>query len=243
MSLTAAADRQNLAQLTHTKSRHPLAASARPFQGGLAGLKTDGYVRPLTGGDPLLGVFERTTDLEDVIASDGGQDANVDRGLQTAVLPVTGVTRADVAKRRCVYASDDGTFTFSPIGTTFIGYVIGVAGTNLAFVQVFPAHFVTPAPGALGLRDLADSAIILTTADLDKVLRQNNTAARTVTLPAAADCAGHYVTVVKNGAAAFAITVQGNGAELIDGANTMATAAARDRLTLVSDGVGWTRIA
>ena len=45
------------------------------------------------------------------------------------------------------------------------------------------------------------------------------------------------------GAAAFAITIQGNAAELIDGSNTLATAAARDRVTLQSDGTGWTRVA
>lgn len=245
MALTAGADRQNTPHTLHTKSRQPLAASARPFQGSLVGLKTDGYARALVAADILLGLAERTVDLEDVVASDGGQNAQVDRGLQTAVVPLTGVARDDVAHRRCVYASDDGTFTFTPAGNTFIGYVIGVEATNQAVVQMCPHHYITPAPGACGLRDLADAAATLTTADLDKILRMANTAARTVTLPAAADCAGHFITVVKNGVAAFAITLDGNGAETIDGAATLdlTATAARDRMTLMSDGTAWTRVA
>lgn len=245
MALTTAADRQNLANTTHTKARVPLAASARPFQGSAIGIKTDGYARPLTAGDPLLGFAERTVDLEDVVATDGGQSATIDRGLQVAVLPVTGVTRADIGKRRLVYASDDGTFGFTAPGNTLVGPVIGLEGTNLAAVLVIPAHHLPAAPGAAGLRDLADAPATLTTADCDKVLRLAPTAARTITLPPAADCGGRFLTVVKNNALANTITLDGNGAETIDGAATLdlASGTVRDRVTLVSDGTGWSRIA
>jgi hypothetical protein len=243
MSLTAAADRSVAPNTQSTKSRQPLLASARPFQGSIMGITATGYLRPLTAGDVLLAVAERTLDLVDVIATDGGQAVNVDRGIQTIIVPLTGVARADVGKRRLVYASDDGTFAFTPAGNTLIGAVIGVWDTNQAIVQMIPHHFVPPAIGALGLRDLGDVDVTLTTADLDKILRQANTAARTLTLPAAADCAGRFLTVVKNSAAAFAITLDGAGAETIDGAATLATAAARDRVTIYSDGTAWTRVA
>ena len=104
-----------------------------------------------------------------------------------------------------------------------------------AVVQSIPHHLVAPGPGALGFRDLADANVTLTTADLDKVLRMNNTAARTVNLPPAASCGGRFVTLVKDGTAAFAITLDADGAETIDGATTLATVstANRDRKALM----------
>jgi hypothetical protein len=242
-ALAAPADRQVQPNTTSTKSRQPLAASARPFQGSVLSLKTDGYVRTLTDGDVVLGLAERTTDTEDVSATDGGCHANVDRGIQTVVVPLTGVARDDVGHRRMVYATDDGTFTFTPNGSP-IGAVIGVYATNLAVVQMIPHHFVTPGPGALGIVTLGDVAATLTTAHLDKVLLIANTAARTLTLPAAADCAGRFLTVKKTSAAAFAVTLDGNGAETIDGAATFAAQdAAYDTVTMLSDGTAWHIIA
>lgn len=244
MALTAPTDRSVNTHTQSTKSRQPLAASARPFQGSIMGITTTGYLRPLTAGDVLMAISERTLDLVDVVASDGGQNHTVDRGLMGVIVPVAGVARADVGKRRQVYASDDATFTFLAPGNTLVGPVVGIDSTGFAVVQFTPHHFVQAGPGTLGLRDLTDAPATLTTADLDKTIRQNNTAARTITLPAAADCVGRFITVVKNGTAAFAITIQANGAELIDGSNTIALSASavRDRMTLQSDGTGWTRV-
>lgn len=243
MSLSAPQDRQVQPHTTSTKSRQPLAANARPFQGSILGVKTDGYVRTLTAGDPVLGVAERTTDSEDVSATDGVCLANVDRGIQGVVVPLTGVARDDVGHRRMVYASDDGTFTFTPNGSP-IGPVIGVWQTNYAVVQMTPHHFVPPGLGALGIVTQADAAATLTTAHLDKVLLIGNTAARTLTLPAAADCAGRFLTVKKTSADAFAVTLDGAGAETIDGAATFAAQdAANDVVTILSDGTGWHIIA
>lgn len=239
MSLTAPQDRQVQPHTTSTKSRQALAASARPFQGSVLGVKVDGYLRTLAAGDPVFGLAERTTDTEDVSTSDGGCHATVDRGIQSVVLPVTGVARDDVGHRRMVYATDDGTFNFTPNGSP-IGPVIGVWATNYAVVLMIPHHFVAPGIGALGIVTLADAAATLTTAHLDKVLLIPNTAARTLTLPAAADCAGRFLTVKKTSADAFAVTIDGAGAETIDGAATFAAQdAAYDTVTILSDGTGW----
>jgi len=62
----------------------------------------------------------------------------------------------------------------------------------------------------------------------------------TVTLPAAATCAGR-VYVVKNKSTNTA-TVQGNGAETIDGSNTYALSAQWQSVTIQSDGTAWYRI-
>ncbi|NBT35347.1 MAG: hypothetical protein EBT03_07385 [Betaproteobacteria bacterium] len=59
----------------------------------------------------------------------------------------------------------------------------------------------------------------------------------TVTLPAAATCAGR-VYVVKNKSTNTA-TVQGNGAETIDGSNTYALSTQWQSVTIQSDGTAW----
>ena len=246
MALSTSADRAIANNTSNSKSRQPVAASLRPFHGSFLGSKTDGMLRPLTAGDLFFGVSERTADTQDVSAVDGGLQIQVDRGIATALVPLTGVARSDVGANRNVYASDDGTFSMTAVaGNTWIGNVIGVYATNIAVVQLIPHHFLAPSIGSLGIRDLADANVTLTVADLNKTLRQVNTAARTITLPPAATCAGMFVTIVKNSVATFAVTAQGNAAENIDGANTLAmtATAARDRMTLQSDGTGWTRVA
>lgn len=245
MPLTAAADRSVAFNTTNQKSRQPLLANQRPFQGSVVGWSVSGFIRALIAGDIFAGFNEKTVDVQDVSATDGVLLVNIDRGIMTVLLPLAGVTRAHVGGRANVYATADDTFTFAATGNTWVGTVIGIDSANVAVVQSIPHHLVAPGAGALGFRDLTDANVTLTTADLDKVLRMNNTAARTVNLPPAASCGGRFVTLVKDGAAAFAITLDADGAETIDGATTLATVgtANRDRLTIVSDGTRWTRVA
>jgi hypothetical protein len=61
----------------------------------------------------------------------------------------------------------------------------------------------------------------------------------TVTLPAAAGVTGQSISVKKTDASANAVTVDGNGAETIDGAATLALATRYAAVTLWSDGSNW----
>lgn len=104
-------------------------------------------------------------------------------------------------------------------------------------------------PGAAGL-SFAASAIAsktasytATTADKNKSIRFAGLAASvTLTLPSAASCGDGFILFVSNedttDAAPFSVTVDPNGAELIDGFATrkMFTGS---RVTLLCDGVGW----
>lgn len=237
--LAAAADRSVLPLTQSSKSRQALAASVRPFQGSAMGVTPAGYHRTLTAGDIFAGFAERTLDANDVVASDGGQMAWLDMGIALVELPVSGVARDDIGHRRIVWATDDGTFGFTPTAT-MIGPVVGVAGTNLAIVLAIPDRFMTPGVGARGVATLADAAVTLTTAHLDKILLVPNSAARTVTLPAVADCAGRFLTFKKTHAAAAAITLDANSTELIDAAETFAAMDAQyDTVTIYSDGAAW----
>ena len=62
----------------------------------------------------------------------------------------------------------------------------------------------------------------------------------TVNLPTAADCAGLVVTVKKVGTGVNVVTVDPDGAELIEGAATYAVLdAANDVASFVCDGTAW----
>jgi len=82
----------------------------------------------------------------------------------------------------------------------------------------------------------------LTTKNRDSILTVANTVAVTVVLPPSADMVGYRITVKKTTAAGggSAVTVDGYGAELIDGAaSTAAIDAQYDTKTFQSDGTGW----
>jgi hypothetical protein len=61
----------------------------------------------------------------------------------------------------------------------------------------------------------------------------------TLTLPAVASMQYKTFTVVKVDAGAGAVTLDGSGAETINGATTYALAAQWNRVTLWCDGAGW----
>lgn len=76
----------------------------------------------------------------------------------------------------------------------------------------------------------------------DNVLLGNNTPNSSniiFTLPTAASAAGQVFFFKKIDAAAFNVTVQGNGAELIDGSNTFVINTQFAAITVVSDGAQW----
>ncbi len=68
-------------------------------------------------------------------------------------------------------------------------------------------------------------------------------AAFTITLPAAALYAGKMFTIKKTDASANAVTIDGNGAETIDGALTASLATQYRSKTLLSNGTTWHIIA
>lgn len=85
----------------------------------------------------------------------------------------------------------------------------------------------------------ADGAAVLTVA-MCGLYTIPNTVARTLTLPAAATSAGVWYTIKKTTADAAAVTIDGSGAETIDGAATNTEVDAQyDSITIVCDGSNW----
>ena|SRR5258706_8036580 len=66
-----------------------------------------------------------------------------------------------------------------------------------------------------------------------------NGAPFTVTLPAAASVPGQEYSFIKTDASANAVTIQGNAAELINGANTTSLAAQYNKVRIICDGTKW----
>lgn len=90
------------------------------------------------------------------------------------------------------------------------------------------------------LKRILTKTTTYTALNTDCVLLVTSAAAWTLTLPAAATATGQILIIKKTDAAANAVTIDGNGAELIDGAATNAEIDAQyDCLILLCDGTGW----
>lgn len=88
------------------------------------------------------------------------------------------------------------------------------------------------------------SAAYTATVDDRVIVASSAGAAFTITLPPVADAEGMVLTVIKDDLAANPITLDGDGAETIDGNATVATIDAQyDTITLYCDGTEWFIIA
>lgn len=76
----------------------------------------------------------------------------------------------------------------------------------------------------------------------DVVLVDATSGAITITLPLVAPYVGIAYTIKKIDSSANAVTVDGNGAETIDGAATASLAAQWDTVTVVSNGTAWFKV-
>lgn len=234
--------------LTQGETAHyPMAANDTPFQGSFMGINSSGYYARLTGGMPFAGVCEIGVISRDSPTTNGGRMLRVKRGSFRMTLVISGLTVADILARREVYASTDNDVSLtSALGNTRIGRLLGLAsafgGPANGIVVQCDTHEVQQSSlkAGVGCATLADAAALLTVSQLDTLLEIPNTAARTLTLPAVASCTGRCFRILKTNSAAFAVTLQGNASENINGANTYATATANYSYAQIeSDGTQW----
>jgi len=108
-------------------------------------------------------------------------------------------------------------------------------------VEKWTADPVAGSVGATGAVDAKTAAYTITTGDATKTIAVDATSgALTITLPAAASATnGFEVTVKKTDSSANAVTIDGNAAETIDGATTLALSNQNDSATLRCDGSNW----
>ncbi len=109
-------------------SRHPLLASARPFQGSLLG-GSDGYARALTAGDKFLGICRNRPAAAP--AASGGAEIEMTRGsFYFRAAAITGVSTGIAAIGTKVYAASDNDLTATASGNSFVGTISGYDATN-----------------------------------------------------------------------------------------------------------------
>lgn len=209
------------------------------YKGGFVGHnRSTGYARALVAGDEFLGIAYQKADNTITGHTAGGITVRLHQTIDI-VDTLSGVAVADIGKD--VYASADDTLTLTPTGNSRIGRVVAVDSSNTARVRCRP---VLENDGVLDnepIIALADASATLTLDHMNRVLTIGNTAARTLTFPAAATVrAGGWMRVVKTSADAFAVTLDGNSSETIDGSTTLATMDAQyDTVLLLCTGTEW----
>lgn len=132
----------------------------------------------------------------------------------------------------------------APIGSMFYRLIVtaGVITGAECYIKSAASTWVlfTP-PGEIAAAKTA-AYNVLSSEKL--VLADTSGGAFIVTLPLAAASIGQAVIFKNVGTGINALTIDGNGAELIDGAASVATMDAQfDTITVMSDGVGWHIIA
>lgn len=192
------------------------------YKGAFVGRnRSTGYARGLVAGDEFLGVAIEQVDNTISGHTAGGLSVKLQQQVDI-VHTLTGVAQADIGKE--AYASADDTLTLTPTGNSRIGRIVAVDASNLARVRAQSVFSLTGTLDNRGVVSLADASATLTLDHINRTLLIANTAARTLTLPPVASArAGASIRVVKTSAAAFAVTLDGNAAETIDGAATLAT--------------------
>ncbi len=209
------------------------------YKGALVGReRATGYARPLIAGDDFLGVAYRRADNTGSGHAAGALTVRLHQMIDI-VYPLAGAVQSDLGKD--VYASADDTLTLTPNGNSRIGRIVALQGAGMVRVRCRPVTALTGVLENLPMLTLADASATLTLDHVNRTLLIANTASRTLTLPPAAQVrAGGWLRVVKTSADAFAVILDGNAVETIDGDATYAALdAAYDAALLLCTGTEW----
>lgn len=246
---TLSADSQRIFETPDSViNHHGVIASDIIYEGAAVGLLgSSGYARPLTAFDKFVGFAEDKADN----SSGAAGDINVTVKKRGCVkLSVSGAAITDVGQ--AVYASDDDTFVFSPVGNSFIGFVDRFVSSGVVMVRFDVDHLSDPYAkyGAPAEYETKSGAYTLDIQDNGKVIFVDTTAV--ITLPAVATPVN--CTLVNIGAyGTVQISVSPNAVDKIhapdiagtdnkDHINTLATAQRGDLVQLSSgagDADGW----
>jgi hypothetical protein len=118
----------------------------------------------------------------------------------------------------------------------------GILGIPVAFGK--DSEVLAWAEAMIGDPTLRSATASFTVERTDRTVLVNATGgAVTGTLPPAASCPGHTVTIKKTDASGNAVTVDGNASETIDGAANYPLTAQWNSVTVQSDGTNFVIIA
>jgi hypothetical protein len=216
----------------------PVIASDIIYEGSAVGLvDATGHGRPLAAGDRFGGFAKEKAD------NSAGAAAAIKAGVYQqgfVELPVTGAVITDLSQP--VYATDDDTFVFNPVGAVFIGFVHRFVSAGVVIVSFDALNYRDPY-AEYTKRETISANKTLDIEDNGKVFFVD-TDAVIITLPAVAtptNCKivniGAFGAVAVNISPAAADKVQGPdlpGTDNKDLINTKATARRGDFAVLVT---------
>ncbi len=194
-----------------SRNEVPMIASDIIYEGAAVGVVVStGHARPLQNGDLFIGFAERTSDNSAGAAAARTVEVYGKGEIQ---LPVSGAVITDI--RQPVYASDDDTFSFSPVGGVFVGFVKRFVSAGVVVVEF----------DAAGQRDPFHAWTVRETLSANKTLDAQDTGklfwvdtdAFVITLPAIADGLGGCVVVNGGAFGAVAVTLSPAAADMILG--------------------------
>lgn len=164
-------------------AEYPMIANDIIYEGAAVGLvKASGHARPLTSVDKFVGFAD--SNYDNTTAVTGGVAAAiacrvVSKGI--VKLSVTGAVITDFGQP--VYATDDDTFVFTPVGGQYIGRVWRFVSSGVVEVKFDAIHDVDPWAGRVR-EALSGSTKTLDVEDSGKVICC--TVTTVITLPATA---------------------------------------------------------
>lgn len=237
MALTA--DREIVFYTSQELIDIPVDDNVTIYKGALVGRnRSTGYARALVAGDEFLGITYKQADNTIAGHTAGGINVRLHQAVDITHT-LSSVSTADIGKD--VYASDDESLTLTPTGNSRIGRVVALESTNTARIRCQPLTMLEGLLDNYPVVSLADANATLTLDHINRVLLIANTSARTLTLPAVATVrAGGWFRVVKTSSDAAAVTLDGSGAEIIDGSTTYSAIDAQyDTVLLMCTGSEW----
>jgi len=191
----------------------PVIAADIIYEGAAVGVvDASGHARPLTAADRFAGFATRKADN-----SAGAAAAINVEVVQSGeiVLAVTGAVITDIGQP--VYATDDNTFVFLPVGAVFIGYVKRFVSSGIAVIGFDAPDYKDPYGDSV--RELVSASLTLDIQDTGKTLFVD-TDAQTITLLTYAAATALNVKVVNIGAfGTVAVNIDPAAGDLISGPN------------------------
>jgi hypothetical protein len=216
---------------------YPMIASDTIYEGAAVGLVPGtGHAQPLTATDRFVG-FAAAPAVNGATAAAVNVQVHASGAVQ---LPVSGAVITDVGQP--IYATDDDTFQFSPVGGVFIGLVRRWVSSGIVVVEFGP-HIADPW-AAYSVREALTGTKTFDAQDCGKLFCCTEAAdADALTLPAVADGFSGATILYVGAFGGAAITIAPNANDMIlgpdiSGANdkdlvlTKATARRGDFVTL-----------
>jgi hypothetical protein len=129
------------------------------------------------------------------------------------------------------------TGVYSDSNPVLTGTIQLISGTNITLSQVGQA--ITINSVGVGSNSITTVTTTYTANTFNIIQADATTGPFTVTLPIAASSTGKEYTLKKIDSSMNAVTIHGNGAEIIDGSNTQLLNTQWSSLTVISNGTSW----